>query len=320
MNTCPLLHLLLSAQEPLTVEGMSRALGQSTTQTLAQLEVLRDAGAVLEHHPQQGYWLVDSGLGTWADFIKHLSWPERRVDVYRSTTSTQDAARRLLSLPPDEWSGAMVVAHEQTAGRGRLGRRWIAPAGACLTFSRLALRGPSLDRFTLAASVAVAEAVEALSGVAMRIKWPNDVVTGRQKIAGVLVEAVDNAVIIGIGVNVDLTPELMRADPAFDPDRDGDLPERVASFATLGLQLDRLTLLAEIGLALDAMLLAVKEDDAIVDRWRARCSMLHQHVTLRHNGGHVEGEVLDVDPDQGLILRTVEGHLVHLPASGTTVV
>ena len=112
--------------------------------------------------------------------------------------STQDL------FGPDDPEGSVVVTDEQTAGRGRQGRRWLAPAGKAILSSTL-LRPPPSRRqpeLSLVAGVAVADAVEEALGLSAQIKWPNDVLVNRKKVAGILAEARDGAVILGIGVNV----------------------------------------------------------------------------------------------------------------------
>jgi BirA family biotin operon repressor/biotin-[acetyl-CoA-carboxylase] ligase len=103
--------------------------------------------------------------------------------------------------------GTVAVADEQTAGRGRMGRRWEAPAGTAIQFSVL-LKPPANRRapeLSLVAGVAVADAVERTIGLAVQIKWPNDVMLRRTKVAGCLAEARNGAVVLGIGINVNQT-------------------------------------------------------------------------------------------------------------------
>jgi BirA family biotin operon repressor/biotin-[acetyl-CoA-carboxylase] ligase len=147
--------------------------------------------------------------------------------------STQDL------LGPDDPEGTTVAANEQTAGRGRQGRRWIAPAGKALHFSVL-LRPPpgrKQPELSLVAGVAVADAVEEALGLSAQIKWPNDVLVNRKKVAGILAEARGDAVVLGIGLNVnqrrDELPPEARA--------------RAASLLTIdGVERDREPLLARI--------------------------------------------------------------------------
>jgi BirA family biotin operon repressor/biotin-[acetyl-CoA-carboxylase] ligase len=123
-------------------------------------------------------------------------------------------------LGPDDPEGAVAVAGHQTAGRGRLGRRWEAPSGTAITASLL-LRpaaGAPIQQLSLVGGLAVAETVEAALDLSAQLKWPNDVMVDRRKVAGILAEARDGIVVLGIGLNVNQTrdqlPEDARVAPA----------------------------------------------------------------------------------------------------------
>lgn len=151
---------------------------------------------------------------------------EPRIDV-ESCESTQGL------IDPELAEGALVVADHQTAGRGRLGRSWEAPPGTALLCSLLLKPPPERDtpQLSLVAGVAVADTIERTVGLAAQLKWPNDVMLRRRKVAGCLAEARDGAVVLGIGVNVNQTS--------------GQLPERAGSLLTLtGQEWDRAALLA----------------------------------------------------------------------------
>jgi BirA family biotin operon repressor/biotin-[acetyl-CoA-carboxylase] ligase len=138
-------------------------------------------------------------------------WSE--VDVVQRTGSTNsDLVARAAEGRAAE--GAVLVAEEQTAGRGRHGRTWSAPAGTAILASIL-LRPPPERRIaelSLVGGIAAADAAELALGLAAQIKWPNDVMVNRYKVAGVLAEARDGAVILGIGVNVNQTRDQLPAD------------------------------------------------------------------------------------------------------------
>jgi BirA family biotin operon repressor/biotin-[acetyl-CoA-carboxylase] ligase len=133
------------------------------------------------------------------------SWPGlwREVRVVEETGSTN--ADLLAEARSGAAEGLVLVAEAQTAGRGRMGRRWISPPRRALTFSvllRPAVPAGLLGWLPLLAGVAVASALERTAGVDARLKWPNDVLAGDAKIAGILAERWGSAVVVGTGINV----------------------------------------------------------------------------------------------------------------------
>jgi BirA family biotin operon repressor/biotin-[acetyl-CoA-carboxylase] ligase len=153
---------------------------------------------------------------------------EPRLDV-ESCESTQALVDTSLS------EGALVVADHQTAGRGRLGRTWEAPPGAAILCSLLLKPPPGrhAPELSLVAGVAVADMLERATGLSVQIKWPNDVMLRRRKVAGCLAEGRDGAVVLGIGVNVNQASD--------------ELPENAGSLRTLtGREWDREELLASL--------------------------------------------------------------------------
>lgn len=182
---------------------------------------------------------------------------------HASLPSTMDVAAALAAEGAAH--GVVVAAEEQTKGRGRRGSTWVSPPGAGLYFSFIArpqLPVPSL--LTLAAGVAVREGIAAASGLAPDLKWPNDLLVGRRKLAGILAEGLaigtrGEAIVIGVGVNVQ---------PAA-------YPREVAARATsiegeLGRAVDRDALLASILDALARRLAALDETPGdILQAWRA---------------------------------------------------
>ena len=156
------------------------------------------------------------------------------------TPSTQ----RMLGV--DETEGAIAVAEEQTAGRGRLGRSWQAPARTSVLVSVLLLPDvePSrLPEVSLVAGRAVAEAILEVTGVEPTIKFPNDVLIGGRKVAGILAESSEGRVVLGIGVNVNQTREQLPADAQTEPTslrlELGEPVNRVQLLAAILLQLER---------------------------------------------------------------------------------
>jgi BirA family transcriptional regulator, biotin operon repressor / biotin---[acetyl-CoA-carboxylase] ligase len=160
-----------------------------------------------------------------------------------TTTSTQHM------LGPELREGAVAVAEEQTEGRGRLGRTWTSPPGVNLLCSLLLepqVETARLPELSILAGEACADAIGRVTGLEPRIKLPNDVLIEERKVAGILAEARDNRVVLGIGVNVNVEP--------------GDLPEGLATPAT--------SLAAEVGRPVDRTELLVTLLEALEERYR----------------------------------------------------
>jgi BirA family transcriptional regulator, biotin operon repressor / biotin---[acetyl-CoA-carboxylase] ligase len=147
-------------------------------------------------------------------------------------------------LEEDLREGAVAVCDVQTGGRGRLGRTWEAPPGTSLLASTLLTPPPEavVPQLSLVGGLAAAEAVERATGLAAQIKWPNDVMLNRRKVAGVLAEASADRVVLGIGVNVNQSRNELPRDAVTAP----------ASLRTIdGITRDRAPVLADLLAALE---------------------------------------------------------------------
>jgi BirA family transcriptional regulator, biotin operon repressor / biotin---[acetyl-CoA-carboxylase] ligase len=161
---------------------------------------------------------------------------------YRFVERSESTQRE---LPPDAPEGAVVAADEQTAGRGRLGRPWFAAPGTSLLFSvnlRPTVPTHRLPELSIVAGLASAEAIREVTGLRPEIKLPNDLLVGGRKLAGILAEARDDRVVLGIGINVNTASD----DLPQDVDR-----EATSLRAELGASVDRARLLAAILLELE---------------------------------------------------------------------
>ncbi len=205
-------------------------------------------------------------------------------------------------------AGLVVVAEEQTAGRGRLGRTWIAPRGAALLLSvllRPQIAPDQLHRLTVAGALAMAEAVEAVCGLRPTLKWPNDLLVGERKLAGVLAEAdidgpVVKAVVVGIGINV-----------SWD-----DFPSDLAGIATscsteVGRPVSRLDVL-------DAFLrrasVRFADLDAAFVEYRIRLATIGRAVRVELASGSLHGLAVDIKPDGTLLVETATEGVVEVTA------
>jgi BirA family biotin operon repressor/biotin-[acetyl-CoA-carboxylase] ligase len=194
--------------------------------------------------------------------------------------------------------GAVAVCDDQTSGRGRLGRAWQAPAGTSILCS-IVLRPPPerrLPELSLVAGMAVADAVESALGLAAQIKWPNDVMVNRRKVAGVLAEARDGAVVLGIGINVNQTRKQLPADSR----------SPAASLRTIdGIERDRAPLLATLLERLEARYDAWRKSglDGVYDFLGARDFLRGRRVAVDGTEGYAVGidrqGRLEVDTEDG---------------------
>jgi BirA family transcriptional regulator, biotin operon repressor / biotin---[acetyl-CoA-carboxylase] ligase len=169
-----------------------------------------------------------------------------RPYLYRDSC---ESTQRLLDRSLGE--GAVAVCDEQVAGRGRLGRTWSAPPGSALLCSVLLEppRAREIAQLSLVGGLAVAEAVERAVSAGAGIKWPNDVLLGGRKVAGVLAEAAGGAVVLGIGLNVNQAKEELPEDARVEP---------ASLFTVDGRRRERAPLLADL----------LRTLESLYDRWR----------------------------------------------------
>ncbi len=243
----------------------------------------------------------------------------RAFRFFEQVGSTQDLARDWALADPPAPDGAVVIAEEQIAGRGRQGRRWVAPPGSALLFSviaRPALSPEHLQRATMAAGLALADTLAPLLGAAFALKWPNDGLIHGRKVCGILSEATwlgDRlaAVVVGIGLNV-------RVDFVGT-----ELSGRATSLeAELGRPVDRAALLADLLAHLDRWL-ARTPDPAIVAAWRARLCTLGARVAVYPVSVQEEmplftGVAEDVDEVGALLVRLETGEVRRVLAGDVT--
>ena len=250
------------------------------------------------------------------------------------TGSTNDVAGELAAQGAPE--GAVVLADEQVAGRGRMGRRWLAPPGTCLLLSilfRPDLPPVQAQRLTMLCSLAAADAVEQVAGLHVDVKWPNDLVVRREiadcklqipkvrfpishlqsqswrKLAGVLTETGVvgerlDFVVVGIGINGNVEPEALSA----------LAPDATSVLAEVGRPVDRVALLVALLSGVERRYGALRAGASPHREWVGRLVTLGQPVTVTTSPGVLTGVAESVDEDGALLLRTPDGALRRLLA------
>lgn len=226
------------------------------------------------------------------------------VRYYPVTTSTNDLALTWAGEGATDFS--LIVADEQTAGRGRENRKWVTKPGAALAFS-LILRPakeelPFLSRFTALTALSLLDALDR-SGVQGSLKWPNDVLLSGKKVAGILVEADwqgDQMAALVIGMGVNITPDAVPQDMALR------YPATSVE-AEVGQKIDRWAFLASILHALKRYRDLLTTAD-FIGLWNARLAFKGEEIRFRFTNGDIKSlTVIGVQSDGRLALETAQG-------------
>lgn len=303
----------------ITAAELSSQLGVARATISRHIEELHSLGYDIQHQPSLGYRLAASPDILFAEDIQHRldkTVIGRQVLVYEQTASTNDLVEKLALDGAAE--GVVVFAESQTRGRGRMGRLWSSPRGKGLWFSALLrpkLPMSSVARLTIAASVAIARAIQQQTGLAAEIKWPNDVFIAGRKCAGILAELRTEMdaikfVILGIGLDVNCDTS--------------DFPPEVRKVATslkmeLAKQEREPILRGDLAVALlqelnRACRLANSDDgfDEIRREWGQLSSTLGKRVALQIGPHRLEGFAQALDEDGSLLVRCDNGRIEHV--------
>jgi BirA family transcriptional regulator, biotin operon repressor / biotin---[acetyl-CoA-carboxylase] ligase len=231
-----------------------------------------------------------------------MSAPGWEIRWFAELDSTNTYVRHQARLGAP--AGLVAAADHQTAGRGRLGRRWESPPAANLLASLLlrpAIGPAQLHLCTTAVGLAAIDACREEAGVEAVLKWPNDLLVGGAKVAGILAEAEFAgpdllAVVVGIGINVGWPGP---------PEAGGTCLE-----AAGGSPVDRRRLLERLLGALTGRLVALEDESgrrSLADEGRLRCATLHQPVRVSLEGEEFTGRAVDIDDSGHLVVETPGG-------------
>jgi len=316
-----ILALRSAANDGVSGAELSQKLDISRAAIWARIEALRELGYEIEASPHLGYRLAnDPDVLHADDLIARLGKTKvigRDIRVFQETTSTNDVVEKLARDGVQE--GVVVFAESQTKGRGRLGRKWISPAGKGLWFSillRPELRPQEATQLTVAAATALWRAIHDETGLSAEIKWPNDILFRGKKVAGILTEMnaeLDRVkyLVLGVGVDVNLAPS--------------EFPPEVRKIATsLRAEMGKAMLRAELA---TAMLRELDRDYAricggrfaeVADEWEAHCTTLGRQVTISIGERRTRGRAESLDDDGALLVRTEHGHLERIIGGDVT--
>ena len=309
-RSAQVLRLLLEANGPRSGEEMGESLGCSRAAVGKAVSVLRQQGFDIQARSNQGYTLAAEPKEALATRVEARLEPGSLGIPFlhfQELDSTNLEARRQAEAGAPH--GACLAAEHQSAGRGRLDRRWLAPKGTCLLFSlilRPRLRLDQVFGLTSLAALAVCRAVESLSNLQPLIKWPNDVFLNGKKLAGILTEFTSRAenlefVVVGVGLNVNLTEGQL-----------AKLPAPAASLkAATGQPWDRAVLLARI-LAQANQLYSQAAPEALPDmteEYETRSLLANREITVRDGDKVRSGIARGIDQSGALLLEESPGQI-----------
>lgn len=304
------LALLSEAGEQfLSGAELGAALGVSRAAVWKRIEQLRGTGYAIEARPRVGYRLQEAPdilVPTRVRQDLHVTRIGRELHHHVAVASTMTEAARLAEAQAPE--GTVVVAEQQTAGRGRLGRTWHSAPGLGIWMTVI-LRPPlspmELGPLTLMAAVAVADGIADATGLHTGIKWPNDLLADGKKLCGMLTELVAEQdavryVLLGIGINVHHSA--------------ADFPAELAGTATsireaAGHPVDRVAVFRSVLTALDREYGEALTDGfaPVLERWRRGSVTLGCPVTVSGPARTLRGTAEAVTPAGGLLLRLEDG-------------
>jgi len=235
----------------------------------------------------------------------------QEVICYPSLTSTNDMAKRRAQQGAVE--GTVIVAEEQTAGRGRIKRAWLSPKGSIALSIILYPQLPYLPSLIMVASLAVVHSIEQVTGLKSQIKWPNDVLVNDKKACGILIESdvrgtsVDYA-IIGMGINVNLKlaefPEIS--------------PTATSLSHELGRDISCLDMIRCLLAEAERLYLALPTGDSVYREWRDNMVTLGKKVQVSSGAKTYKGVAESVASDGSLLLRQSDGSLIKIVTGDVT--
>jgi BirA family biotin operon repressor/biotin-[acetyl-CoA-carboxylase] ligase len=311
ISAATILHLFREAGNSFVSGALiSRELRVSRTAVWKHINGLRDVGYVIDAVPSRGYLLVSTPNILSEEEVRerlHAAIIGRRLVCLSEAVSTNATAFRLAEEGAVE--GTVVIADAQSGGKGRMGRVWLSPPGInlyCSVVLRPTVKPYQAPQLTFLSAVAVARAIELTTALKPEIKWPNDVQINGRKVAGLLNEMSAetdgiNFVILGIGVNLNMTSAQFPADlrtPATSLLLEQGGAVNRAQFSAIMLnELDRLY----AGFLADGF-------DPVRDEWQQRCNAHGREVSVSDGGSEImSGTFAGIDGDGAMLVRLPGG-------------
>lgn len=295
-------------------EALSEALGVSRTAVWKNIKTLKEEGYIIESSSKKGYRLVGKpDILNRAEILYGLNTSVlgRELHCFEELDSTNTYAKRLASEGCAD--GAAVVAEKQTRGRGRLGRQWESAGKKGVWMSvvlKPSIPPESIQLITLAASVAVVDAVFEATGIETGIKWPNDIILDGKKVCGILAEMSSemdriNYLVIGIGINVN-------HDKADFPDNISATAISLKEYkksSSAGGALARGEIIKKVLFELEKQYLNIEAGkiEEVIDEWKKRSVTLGKKVKVNINNIELTGMAAGITEDGKLLFKMENG-------------
>ena len=304
-----IIQYLKSSTTFVSGQKLSQHLKISRAAVWKYIHELRESGYRIEAVPHRGYrldavpdkllsWEIRSGLAT-----RSLG---REIFCHETLPSTMDEAFRLAAHEGCR-EGTLVCAEAQTKGRGRMGRTWVSPKGKGIYASLILkpfLSPLEVGWITFVAAIAVCEGIRQTTGLPAAIKWPNDVLIQRKKVAGILTEM--NAetdrvhfVVVGLGLNV-------------NTDKSQLPPQATSLKVELGRKVSRVEFLQAVLKSMEHWYgcLLERRFSPVLERWKELSMTLGRRVRIAEHHNAIEGKAVDLSDDGGLIILNDDGDLI----------
>lgn len=305
-----ILELLKESEDFVSGESISKKFGVTRAAIWKAINSLKDDGYEIESIPRKGYKLVSSpDILTYEEIKEYLDtrFIGNKIYYYDSIDSTNKMAKDIAFV---EKEGVIVVAEEQTKGRGRLGRTWESPKKKGIYFSVILkpqMTPMKVAKLTLIGAAAVCLSLKEM-GIESKIKWPNDIVINGKKVCGILTEMnselnMINYVIIGIGVNVNL--------------EESEIPEDIKHKATsLKIEaknrIDRKKLLGTILSKFEELYIPFRDEENIsrtIEICRNSSAVIGKEIKVMNGSTYKLGRALDINEAGELIVEFEDGNI-----------
>lgn len=311
-----IVHLLKSRSDFLSGEEISREFNISRAGIWKNIQDLRQKGYDIEAVPHKGYRLVsipDLLLSNEVLCGLHTKYVGKKIYYFDKLDTTMKEAFRLGM--EGEKEGTIVIAEQQSHGKGRLGRIWESPKGKGIYMSLLLcpqLPLTEVPLMTLMSAVAICDAVRTLYDVVAEIKWPNDLLINGKKISGILTELNAESdrvkfLVIGVGINVNTTKS--------------HLPEKATSLKLeIGKKIDRIKLLQIILEKFEFWYEQCLADgfDGVLQQWKTWSCTLGREIVVSDGHRQTKGKAMDLDSYGRLIIKQEDGNRVAVMTGDVT--